>query len=267
MRGPAATSARGASFASCGNSEVGRRGAAEDRILMRLRRHHRYSAARGLTGPRSSLRLSCRPSSRFSRSWTSPRPCLGLACMLALSIILPGAAVSGEADIRSVATPLRLANLNPSCLFFGVPNSAGARMMPQGSSELVSSKDIASHLRAGRSGSEQVLMDEEPNRQALGLRHELWEAVSSTCSASRRFHAAVACSTGSPRTGITPPACPWAIGIVRRVTGWRCTMRAPAGRMSTSTAASLPSGLRARGWTTPCRPRRWRTTAWRWQRP
>ena len=101
------------------------------------------------------------------------------ACTLALCVLLPGmAAASGEADRRSVATPLRLVNLNPFHLLYGAPASAGARVMPEGSSEVIASLDVASHLRAGRSGAERVLMDGETYRQALTLRHGLgdgWE--------------------------------------------------------------------------------------------
>ncbi len=101
-----------------------------------------------------------------------------LACALALVAVLPGSAASGETDRRSAATPLRMVNLNPFHLLYGVPASAGTRAMPAGSSELIVSIDMASHSRAGQSGAERVLLDGETYWQALALRHGLgggWE--------------------------------------------------------------------------------------------
>ena len=95
-------------------------------------------------------------------------------------MFLPGAAVSEEADPGSRAMPLRMANLNPFHLLYGVPPSAGARVMPEGSSEVIASLDIASHLRAGGSGTERVLIDGETWRQGLALRQGLgagWELL------------------------------------------------------------------------------------------
>ena len=71
-----------------------------------------------------------------------------------------------------------MVNLNPFHLLYGVPASFGARVMPSGSSELIASMDVASHLSADRSGADQVLMDGETYRQALTLRQGLgdgWE--------------------------------------------------------------------------------------------
>ena len=116
--------------------------------------------------------------SRSSRGRSRPRWCLGLACALALCIFLSGVAVAEDAAWRSTAAPLRMMNLNPFHLLYGVPASFGARVMPSGSSELIASMDMASHLGAGRSGAERVLMDGETYRQALTLRHGLgdgWE--------------------------------------------------------------------------------------------
>lgn len=109
--------------------------------------------------------------SRSSRSWANPRPCLGLLCALALSVVLSGAAHSEEADWSSIATPLRIVNLNPFHLLYGVPGSVGTRVLAPGSSELIASMDLASHLRAEHSGAERVLIDGETYRQALTLRH------------------------------------------------------------------------------------------------
>ena len=77
----------------------------------------------------------------------------------------------------SVATPLRMVNLSPFHLLYGVPASFGARVMPAGSLELIASVDVASHFRADSAGAEaeRVRMDGETYRQALTLRHGLGE--------------------------------------------------------------------------------------------
>ena len=112
---------------------------------------------------------------RFAGGRSGAGRCFALASALAVFMFLPGAAVSEEADWRDMATPLRTVNLNPFHLLYGVPASAGARVMPSGTSEAIASLDIASHLRAGSSGSERVLIDGETWRQALTLRHGLGE--------------------------------------------------------------------------------------------
>ena len=115
----------------------------------------------------------------------------GLVCALGaltLLVLVPGAASpegvpagSGAGtDRHGMATPLRMVNLNPFHLLYGVPASAGAHVMPQGASEVIASVDMASHLRAGSSGTERVLMDGETYRHGLALRHGLgdgWELL------------------------------------------------------------------------------------------
>ena len=68
-------------------------------------------------------------------------------------------------------TPLRIVNLNPFHLLYGVPGSLGARVMTPGSSEVIASMDMASHLVEASSGAERVLIDGETHRQGLALRH------------------------------------------------------------------------------------------------
>ena len=117
---------------------------------------------------------------RFAGGRSGAGRCFALACALALSVLLPGAAASRETGWQDMATPLRLVNLNPFHLLYGVPASAGARVMAAGSWEAIESLDIASHLRAGGSGAERVLIDGETWRQALTLRHGLgdgWELL------------------------------------------------------------------------------------------
>ena len=69
--------------------------------------------------------------------------------------------------------PVRIVNLNPFHLLYGVPAPYGARVLAPGSSEPIASIDMASHLRAGRSGPERVPMDGETYRYGLALRHGL----------------------------------------------------------------------------------------------
>lgn len=91
-------------------------------------------------------------------------------CALVLSVFWSGAAAAEEAGERSIATPLRIVNLNPFHMLYGVPSSFGAPVLAPGSSELIASMDIASHLRGGVSGREIVAIDGETYRQALSLR-------------------------------------------------------------------------------------------------
>ena len=59
---------------------------------------------------------------------------LCLVCALAFSVLWPGAGTAGELAWGAVATPLRIVNLNPFQLLYGVPGSLGARVMTPGSS-------------------------------------------------------------------------------------------------------------------------------------
>ena len=105
-------------------------------------------------------------------------PCLGLVYALVLCVFWSGTAASEEASGHSIATPLRIVNLNPFHLLYGVPGSHGTPVLASGSSEVIASMDMASHFRAGISGGEQVLIDGETYRQSLSLRHGLgngWE--------------------------------------------------------------------------------------------
>ena len=109
-------------------------------------------------------------------------------CALTLLVLLPGtaspesvpAASGAGTDRHGMATPLRMVNLNPFHLLYGVPASAGAHVMPAGSSEVIASLDMASHLRADGSGTERVLMDGETYRHGVAIRHGLgdgWELL------------------------------------------------------------------------------------------
>ena len=90
---------------------------------------------------------------------------LGLVCALAFSVLWPGTGTTGELAWGDVATPLRIVNLNPFQLLYGVPGSLGARVMTPGSSELIATMDRASHLIEASSGAERVLIDGEAYRR------------------------------------------------------------------------------------------------------
>ena len=102
---------------------------------------------------------------------------------------VPGAGTADEAAWGAVATPLRIVNLNPFQLLYGVPGSLGARVMAPGSSEVIASMDLASHLVEASSGAERVLIDGETHRQGLALRHgfgEGWEYLFEVSALSHR---------------------------------------------------------------------------------
>ena len=94
-----------------------------------------------------------------------------LACVLLVSVLWPAAALPGEFDDdAAVAMPLRLVNLNPFFIPYGVPVSVGTRTMPPGSSELTFAVDTASYLSGAASGSEGLLLDGETYRTSLMVR-------------------------------------------------------------------------------------------------
>ncbi len=115
--------------------------------------------------------------------------CLGLACALACSVFWGGTAASDEPGWGAIATPLRIVNLNPFHLLYGVPGSVGARVLPLGSSELIASMDMASYLSEASSGAERVLIDGETYRQALALRRgfgDRWEYLLEVSAVAHR---------------------------------------------------------------------------------
>ena len=114
---------------------------------------------------------------------------LDLVCALAFSVLWPGTGSTGELAWGDVATPLRIVNLNPFHLLYGVPGALGARVMTPGSSEVIASMDMASHLVEASSGAERVLIDGETHRQGLALRHgfgEGWEYLFEVSALSHR---------------------------------------------------------------------------------
>ena len=114
---------------------------------------------------------------------------LGLVCALAVSVLWPCVGTAGELAWGAVAAPLRIVNLNPLQLLYGVPGSLGARVMTPGSSEVIASMDLASHLAEASSGAARVLIDGETHRQGLALQHgfgEGWEYLFEVSALSHR---------------------------------------------------------------------------------
>ena len=93
-----------------------------------------------------------------------------LVCVFLVSVLWPAAVVAGEFDDDAVAMPLRLVNLNPFFVPYGVPVSVGTRTMSPGSSHLTFAVDTASHLSSAASGAERLLLDGETYRTSLMLR-------------------------------------------------------------------------------------------------
>ena len=97
--------------------------------------------------------------------------------------------VAAETGWGAVATPLRIVNLNPFHLLYGVPGSFGSRVLTSGSSELIASMDMASYLSAANAGTERVLIDGETYRQGLALRHgfrDRWEYLFEVTAVAHR---------------------------------------------------------------------------------
>lgn len=78
-----------------------------------------------------------------------------------------------RAEWGTIAVPLRLVNLNPFHLLYGVPASSGSRVLPPDSSELIASVDVASYLYERTLEAESVAMDGETYRLALAWRQGL----------------------------------------------------------------------------------------------
>ena len=121
-----------------------------------------------------------RGAARSSPVWTGLPPLLLLACVLASVALSSVSAAAGKPDNCDGATPLRVINLNPFHLVYGPPGSHGACILTPGSTELIASLHIASHMTEARSGSERILIDGETYRQAIALRQGLgdgWEGL------------------------------------------------------------------------------------------
>ena len=86
---------------------------------------------------KSRMRYIVKPGrvpSKSPRGWRGLRWGPGFTCALALGVFLSGAAVAQDTAWQGFTAPLRMVNLNPFHLLYGVPASFGARVMPSGSS-------------------------------------------------------------------------------------------------------------------------------------
>ena len=122
-------------------------------------------------------------------------------CVVAGLLILGCVSDAQAAGRDAVAVPLRMVNLHPFHLLYGVPGSFGSRVLRPGSVELIASLDAASHFSrfsagiprapvhdatfrdefraAVPPGAGRILIDGETYRQALTLRlglRQRWEA-------------------------------------------------------------------------------------------
>ena len=116
------------------------------------------------------------------------KPYRGLVCVFAFCVLWPSG-VAAETGWGAIATPLRIVNLNPFHLLYGVPGSFGSRVLTPGSSELIASMDMASYLSAANAGTERVLIDGETYRQGLALRHgfrDRWEYLFEVTAVAHR---------------------------------------------------------------------------------
>ncbi len=89
------------------------------------------------------------------------------ACIMAVS----APAAAEERGSCDAATPLRIVNLNPFHIPHSPPSSFGACVSAPGTTEFITSLDIASHMVEARSGQERLWMDGETSRYALAARH------------------------------------------------------------------------------------------------
>ncbi len=104
------------------------------------------------------------------RCWLRQALSTALIWLCVIFALWPSVATSGEFDDAAVAMPLRIVNLNPFFVPYGVPVSVGTRTMPPGSSHLTFAVDTASYLSIAASGSERLLLDGETYRTSFMLR-------------------------------------------------------------------------------------------------
>lgn len=105
---------------------------------------------------------------------------LVLVCLLMHVVSWPSRTMANEHAPCDGMIPLRIVNLNPFHLAYGVPVSHGSCVLMPGVSKITLSSDMASHMTSRRSDREQLLTDGETYRQTVALRHGLgngWEAL------------------------------------------------------------------------------------------
>ena len=105
---------------------------------------------------------------------------LVLVFVLVLVVSWPSRSTANEHAPCNGVTPLRIVNLSPFHLAYGVPGSHGSCILGQGESRVTVSSDVVSHMASAQSETEWMLMDGETYRQTVGLRRGLgngWEAL------------------------------------------------------------------------------------------
>ena len=137
---------------------------------------------------------------------------------MALSIFWSGVTAAEEADERSIATPLRIVNLNPFHMLYGVPSSFGTPVLAPGSTELIASMDIASHLRGGVSDREVVAIDGETHTDKRYPCAKDLGTAGSICWTFPSYRTGPAASIASSRSGTEPSACLRATDSLSHVT-------------------------------------------------
>ena len=112
-------------------------------------------------------------------------------CVLVLAVpwvAASGHDAAGRTEWGAIAVPLRLVNLNPFHLLYGVPPSWGSRTLSPESWEIVASVDVASYLYERTLDTESVAMDGETHRLALAWRQGLWQNLEYQVEASAVAH-------------------------------------------------------------------------------
>ena len=105
---------------------------------------------------------------------------LVLVCFLVLVVSWPPRSTANEHAPCNGVTPLRIVNLSPFHLAYGIPGSHGSCILGQGGSKATMSSDVVSHMVSAQSETEQMLADGETYRQSVTLRQGMgngWEAL------------------------------------------------------------------------------------------
>ena len=105
---------------------------------------------------------------------------LVLVSVLVLVVSWPSRSTADEHSPCNGVTPLRIVNLSPFHLAYGVPGSHGSCILGQGESKVTVSSDVVSHMVSAQSETEWMLTDGETYRKSVALRHGFgngWEVL------------------------------------------------------------------------------------------
>ena len=111
-----------------------------------------------------------------------------LVFILTLIVSLPSRPTANEHVPCNDIKPLRVVNLSPFHLAYGVPGSHGSCILMPGASKITVSSDVASHMVSARSETEQMLTDGETYRQSVALKHGLGNGSETLFEASAVSH-------------------------------------------------------------------------------